>query len=201
MARTRLDAAGARWRYSNYGYAVLGMVVERATGERYADLVTRRVLTPTGMHDATLDGWSSVDVAPPLTRRGRRARNWSFDAFAPAGALRGSIRDGLRFLRASMYPCDGIDPVARAGCIAQEPTGRSPAPGSVMGLGWVRTRVETADGAGATVVWHNGGTGGYSTFLGYSPETGRGVVVLTNVGRLREIDALSRSLLADSRGR
>jgi len=196
MRRTRLDPPGEQWRYSNYGYAVLGMVIERATGIAYAELVNRRVLEPAGMHDATLDGWSSDDVARPLTRRGWSARNWSFDAFAPAGALRGSIRDGLSFLRASMDPCARSSQVARAGCIAQESTGRPLGAGSETGIGWVRTRVDPPDGAGVTVIWHNGGTGGYSTFLGYSPETGRGVVVLTNVGRLREIDDLSRALIA-----
>ena len=57
---------------------------------------------------------------------------------------------------------------------------------SEMGLGWVRTHRN-----GGTAVWHNGGTGGFSTFLGFDPKSRRGVVILTNVEGLREIDALA----------
>ena len=44
-----------------------------------------------------------------------------------------------------------------------------------IALGW---HVTTRDGV--EFIWHNGGTGGYSSFIGYSPRTGTGVVVLSN---------------------
>ena len=46
-----------------------------------------------------------------------------------------------------------------------------------IGLNWMRRH------AGAdTIVWHNGGTGGYRTFVGLVPSRKLGVVVLTNSG-------------------
>lgn len=46
----RLDwDPGTRFAYSNFGYCVLGRVVEAASGERYADYVARHVLAPLGI--------------------------------------------------------------------------------------------------------------------------------------------------------
>jgi CubicO group peptidase (beta-lactamase class C family) len=42
-------SAGAHWRFSYTGYLVLGMLIKKATGESYADLLTRRVFAPLGM--------------------------------------------------------------------------------------------------------------------------------------------------------
>ena len=51
-----------------------------------------------------------------------------------------------------------------------------PAPTVTMGLAWHRLTTP----AGNTLVWHNGGTGGYRSFAGYDERSGLGVVVLTN---------------------
>ena len=43
-------APGSTYDYSNYGYMLLGMIVERVTGERYEDYVARTLLAPLGIH-------------------------------------------------------------------------------------------------------------------------------------------------------
>jgi len=184
IRRAKVEPESPQWEYSNFGYAVLGDVLVRATGSSYPVLVSDRIFEPFGMETATVDGWGGEAVAPPLTRRGSAATNWTFRAFAPAGALRGTILDGLALLEASMLACSAGDSAGRANCLAQQPTGVRVSVESEMGLGWVRT-----ERSGATAIWHNGGTGGYSTFLGFSPARERGIVVLSNVGRFREIDA------------
>jgi D-alanyl-D-alanine carboxypeptidase len=40
---------GSRWEYSNYGFLLLGVVIERATGKSYYDWVSEHVFTPAGM--------------------------------------------------------------------------------------------------------------------------------------------------------
>jgi CubicO group peptidase (beta-lactamase class C family) len=186
MRRTAKPRIEARWVYSNYGFAILGRILEHVTGRPYEALVAERVLDPFGMDSATTDGWSSASIAPPLTRRGRASSHWTFDAFAPAGALRGSLRDGVRLLKGSMFACEGADAISAASCFAQQPAGFDRNEASEMGLGWVLTRR-----GGETAIWHNGGTGGYSTFLGFNRASRTGVVILTNVEGLREIDGLA----------
>ena len=62
-----------------------------------------------------------------------------------------------------------------------------------IGLGWI-----TRGGHGRELQWHNGGTGGYRSFLGFDLESQTGVVVLSNSGN--SVDDLGFHLL-DSRFR
>lgn len=188
--RTRLDPPGERWEYSNFGYALLGAALSRATGTSYAGLVQQRMFDPLGMDGATLSGWSSDNIAPPLTADGAPGTNWTLNAFSSAGAVRGSLTDALAFLRASMAACGEVDPVSRANCRAQQPTGVSLGNGSEMGAGWIRT-----PGPKGTAVWHNGGTGGYQSFVGFDPDRQLGIVILSNVSGFSELDRIGTDFL------
>ncbi len=98
---TKVGSIG-RWEYSNYGYALLGLVLSQQTNIGYAELVKQRILDPLAMDDATIDGWSSDNIAPPLNSSGGSSNYWNSKAFASAGALRDNILDGVSFLKASM---------------------------------------------------------------------------------------------------
>ena len=50
LARTR---PGSQYSYSNMGYAILGLVIEQVTSERYEDYLARELLEPLGMHDSS----------------------------------------------------------------------------------------------------------------------------------------------------
>ena len=78
----------------------------------------------------------------------------------------------LRYLKANM----GIDqtPLAEAMKFAQQ-TRRDIAQATRIGLAWITT--------GKGIIWHNGGTGGYKSFLGFTAGRRRGVVILTNTAR------------------
>ena len=64
------------------------------------------------------------------------------------------------------------------------------APGLEIALGW---HIVAANGQ--TIVWHNGGTGGYRTFMGFDPEARTGVVVLANASSPAGPDDIGRHLL------
>lgn len=192
IGRTRPRHVGERWQYSNFGMSVLGYALSQATGVPFVELAEDRVLTPLGMSTATMRGWSSDKRAPPLTGRGRLSTYWNFDAFAPAGALRGTVYDGLALLAASLAACTSKDPVSRANCAARKPEGVRVAETAEMGLGWILMDVD-----GTRVIAHNGGTGGFSSFLGFSPRHETGIVILTNVEGLRDIDTIAQAFLSN----
>ena len=49
---------GQRYRYSNTGYMLLTLIVERISGQRYRDFLERRILKPLGMANTLwYDGW------------------------------------------------------------------------------------------------------------------------------------------------
>lgn len=54
--------AGARWNYSNTGYALLGFIVHRVTGKFYYELLAERVFKPLGMTTARII--SEHDIVP-----------------------------------------------------------------------------------------------------------------------------------------
>jgi CubicO group peptidase (beta-lactamase class C family) len=60
-ARTPVDASpGARWQYSDQGYFLLGMVVEKASGQSYGTFLRDRIFTPAAMTSTTLHNWNLI---------------------------------------------------------------------------------------------------------------------------------------------
>ena len=172
----KLEPLGEFNAYSNFGFGLLGTLLARATRTPYKTLVENRIFKPLEMQDATMTSWSSENVAPPLYADGSAAGPWDFDTLAGAGAARGSLTDVLTFLKASITACKTSGALAEANCKAQQTTGIKVSKNMAQGLGWIRW----ASPAGE-VVWHNGGTGGYSAFLGFNVRTGEGLVLLANV--------------------
>jgi hypothetical protein len=135
----------------------------------------------------TMSGVAFTDVmrahlAPGHDDNGKPAKNWDLDALAGAGAIRSTANDMLRYLRANM----GLDPspLAEAMQFAQAPR-RDMNRNMRVGLAWITT----ARG----IVWHNGGTGGYHSFLGFDAERRQGVVILCNTAA--DVDDLGFAVL------
>jgi D-alanyl-D-alanine-carboxypeptidase/D-alanyl-D-alanine-endopeptidase len=162
---------GAAYEYSNLGFGLLGYALTQLERTTYDAMVDGQILRPLGM---TMTGTALTDamrahLASGHDDMGTAAKNWDLDALAGAGALRSTANDMLRYLRANM----GVEqsPVTAAMNLAQQP--RSDVTRTMrIGLAWMTTE--------KGIVWHNGGTGGYRSFLGFTADRRRGVVVLTN---------------------
>ena len=181
---------GAQVEYSNLGAGLLGHVLARHAGTDYETLVRTRILEPLGMAS------TAITLSPALRTRlavGHNAAlepvpNWQLSTFAGAGALRSNANDMLTFLSAVL----GHTPSPLAPAMATMTTQRRPMGGPAMdiGLGWLVLKA-----TGSELVWHNGGTGGYRSFLGYNPETRVGVVVLANAMTPAGVDDIGFHLL------
>ena len=167
---------GEKYEYSNLGMGLLGHALARRAGKSYEDLIVERVLRPLGMNDTriTLTPAMQKRLVPGHTQDGARAANWDLPTFAGAGALRSTAQDMLAFLAANL---DSMKtPLHRA--MAESHRSRTSAgPTMSVGLAW-----HVRQAPGNTIVWHNGGTGGYRTFAGFDPGSGRRVVVFSNSG-------------------
>jgi hypothetical protein len=104
---------------------------------------------------------------------GKQVKNWDLDALAGAGALRSTPLDMVTFVEANIKPSDtSISKAMQASYKDFVETGQ---PGLSVALGWHKW-----DRFGMPIIWHNGGTGGYRSFVGFAPSKKMGVVVLTN---------------------
>ncbi|HSD31271.1 MAG TPA: serine hydrolase [Gemmatimonadales bacterium] len=167
---------GATYEYSNLGMGLLGHALARKAGMSYERLVTRCVLGPLGMTE------TAITLSPALRARllpghgdtGQVVANWDLTALAGAGALRSTMRDMLTFLAANVDSSRG--PLARPLHETHISRHAAGSPTMTIGLAW---HILARPGGGS-IVWHNGGTGGYRSFAGFDPARGVGVVLLTN---------------------
>lgn len=190
---------GAELEYSNLGFGLLGHALEVRVGKDYEDLVVGRICEPLGMNDTKimLDaeeisrlaiGYEKVFRASSLVQT-FPADNWEFDVLAGCGALRSTANDMLRFLAAQLGLTDfDISPVLESTLEPMFDEGR----GSRMGLGWI---LQDQEDLGEPMVWHNGGTGGYRSFLGFLKKRRVGVIVLANT--TRDVDAAGIGILTE----
>jgi CubicO group peptidase (beta-lactamase class C family) len=166
---------GASYEYSNIGVGLLGEALALKAGTSYEELVRRRVLEPLGLSDTSITLSASMRdrLAEGTDQALKPVKNWDFDALAGAGAIRSTARDMLKFLTAAM----GLrpTPLRKAFDLMLEHRRPTGAPDLDIAMGWhIWTRY------GTEIVWHNGGTGGYRSFVGFTPGTKTGVVVLCN---------------------
>lgn len=167
---------GAEYEYSNLGMGLLGHALALKAGMSYEELVRRRILTPLGMtHTAiTLTPAMRAKLAPGHNGEGSAVPNWDLPTLAGAGALRSNASDMLTFLRANIDSM--ATPLSRTFKHAQAERRETSTPALKIGLGWhILAR------PAGNVVWHNGGTGGYRTFIGFDATRRLGVVVLSNL--------------------
>lgn len=97
---------GSKWRYSNAGYLVLGLIVERVSGQGYYDYVKKHIYRPAGMNDTShrLPGSDLPAVAVGYTHRQPgdvvRVRAPQPDIGSSAGGGYSTVHDLLKFDRA-----------------------------------------------------------------------------------------------------
>lgn len=167
---------GAEYEYSNLGMGLLGHALALKARVSYEELVGRRILTPLGMRETaiTLTPAMRAHLAPGHDAEGRAVPNWDLPTLAGAGALRSSASDMLVFLAANVdSTATPLSRMLRHTQAERRPTNN---PSLKIGLAWHILARPLGN-----IVWHNGGTGGYRTFIGFDPVRRLGVVVLSNV--------------------
>lgn len=160
--------------YSNFAVSLLGTaLVEAAGADDYAALLEERLTGPLGMDDTVVAATADdvpADAVPGFLLNGTRAPRWWGEGYLPAGSSTfTTASDVAIWAQANL---DGTAP----GAAALEPTA-SMGPGADIGWGWITS--PSFDGSG-TQTWHNGGTGGFRTFLTLDLEAGTAFIALSN---------------------
>jgi CubicO group peptidase (beta-lactamase class C family) len=166
---------GSEFEYSNLGGGLLGHLLAYRAGTDYESLIGTRITQPLGMPDTSITLSSSMKqrMATGHTAMLAPAANWDLPTLAGAGALRSSANDMLTFLEAFLgYQESPLAPAMKAMLEVRRPTGQGT---GAIGLGWIIMSPH-----GREIAAHDGGTGGFRSWLGYDPKERIGVVVLSN---------------------
>ena len=167
-------APGEQYEYSNLGSGLLGYFMAQSRGQTFEEMFVERIANVIGL-DST-----RVNLSPELQARlsigtsdGVEVSAWDTPTLSGAGGLRSTANDLTRFLAANLAPSS--TPLGPAIKMTHESRAEA-LPGRVdVGLGWHIVKVEDS-----RFFMHDGGTGGYRSFVGFRFDKHMGVVLLTN---------------------
>ena len=179
---------GEKYEYSNLAVGLLGHALALKSGLSYEELLRRRIFDPLGMSGTsiTLSEAQKKRLAPGYDAALKPAKNWDFAVLAGCGAVRSTVNDMLKFVAANLELTDTpLKSAMRRMRAVRKETGT---PDLEIGMAWhALTKFD------AQIWWHNGGTYGYRSFVGFNPAKKEGVVVLCNT--FMDNDDLGRHVL------
>ena len=180
-------AAGSRFEYSNSGYEVLGQIVERVSGKRYAEFLKEKIFDPLGMEDTlVLDERKHSGPHLALAYRKRNA-HWEDITYSPEnyeygdGGVESTGKDLFKWDQA-LYTGKLVRPATldlaftpgrtSNGKVIETHFFEHP---SAYGFGWFVSSEKAA-----AVLEHGGDWSGYRTHIIRVPSRHVTVIVLTN---------------------
>lgn len=165
---------GSKYSYSNSGYMLLGVIIEKVTGQSYETLLREHIFAPLGMNDSGYDS-----TQPLLSKRaagydkrfdGSYVNTTYLDMTQPyaAGALYSTVEDLYRWDQSLL-----TEKILSA--TSKE---RMFTPGlSDYGYGWTIIRKN-----GVTTMAHGGSINGFNTLVTRNPDSKRVIILLNNTG-------------------
>jgi putative ATP-binding cassette transporter len=193
--------------YSNLNFQVLGLALERASGESLPTYLGKEVLAPLGMKDTgfTLDAGQRERLASGYVCTGRgapmlKAPSYELGCAAYSGGLFSTAEDMARLLAFQLQGRVGnADGILKAGSLRRMHTPQSvhlPGIHSTYGLGWGVSRIGDYE-----AIEHNGSLPGYHAHVSAVPDMQLGVVALSNsknfTWRPNACKDLARGILLD----
>ena len=193
------NSPGVAYEYSNYGFAILGRVITRASGVPYREYIARHILEPLNMRSTTLEPRSVPPAQLALGYR-REDDRWKLEpqladgAFGAMGGMLTSLEDLARYVGVFLDawpPRDGVEraPLSRASLREMQQLWRArPSVVSrgangvtqlnVGGYGYGLRVSESCDFG--HVVAHSGGLPGFGSQMRWLPEYGVGLIAFGN---------------------
>ena len=187
-------APGEKFKYSNSGYFLLGVIIEKVAGKKYEDALRDEIFTPLGMKDSGYD-WSEPLLprrAAGYTKQGDTLVNAKpLDMQQPysAGSLYSTVEDLLIWDQA-LYTDRLLPETARRAMYTPFKDNYA--------YGW---SIRPADKAatGRLQIGHGGGINGFATMITRVPDDRLAVIVLSNVDNI-SAGNVARDLIAITYG-
>lgn len=184
LSTLKLDTIpGIQLDYSNTGMALLGLILENVYKKTYEELVALYIAKPFNMTNTSVivPPAKLKQFAPGYNEEGKETPYWDLGDQAGAGGLRSTIADMAAYLGEHIK--EDRDAVKISHDVQFK--GKKEA----IAYAWFIQPTKNGD----TILWHNGGTYGFTSFCGFIKEKKCGVVVLSNSGT--GVDEIAVNLL------
>lgn len=181
LANTEFPEEG--FSYSNFGYGLLGWLLQQSLQQPYAEVMQQQVFQPLGMQHAAvqtpehepaapLQDGSTTDnnlnkLATGYAISGDAVEHWQFDSLAGAGAVVANIEDMATMLTTLFQQ------TAHSALLQQWLTPLPTTGEPRMTPGWMLSQQDW--------LWHAGQTAGFCSLVVFDPKQQKGLVILTNI--------------------
>ena len=162
--------------YSNLGMGVLGHILELKTGKSYETIVKDEIINRLEMKNTTitLSAEQRELLAQGYNEQGNPNPVWEDSVLTGAGSFLSNAEDMTKFIRANFDASHSE--ISNFLLKTHEKQ-----TGGEMGLGWhYYSRFFAVLTDEEDVIWHNGGAGGYASFIAINKKTKSGIIVLSN---------------------
>ncbi|TAH64212.1 MAG: hypothetical protein EWM47_13100 [Anaerolineaceae bacterium] len=170
LEKIKLDDSDYAYKYSNFGMATLGLVLERVYDMDYTSLMSNYISFELGLTNTRISNGA---------RDLKNGWEWSkSDAYMPAGALLSNISDMLLYLKINMDENPSYLSFAHEALADVNASSKTYEKMGIridsVGAGWMIDNKNN-------IIWHNGATGNYNSYIGFDKDNQVGVVVLSNL--------------------
>lgn len=162
---------GTKYEYSNLGAGILSFVLSKIANSSYEKLLQKKIFEKYEMSNSTSQKENvKSEMIKGLKPNGEVTSNWEFDVLEGGGAILSTVEDLSKFALAQ-FNDKNTELI-----LTQQPTFKVNENMSI-GLGWHILKRKN-DGE---LIWHNGGTGGYTSSMALDLNNKNGVIILSNV--------------------
>ncbi|MED4551841.1 serine hydrolase [Lysinibacillus capsici] len=164
--KTHTQEPKVKFRYSNVGMGLLGYLLANELHTDFETAITRRIVEPLNLTNTFISIPPSKEntVLKGYSVRGHNKPPLEMNEFMAAGAIRSTVDDLLKFLKIHIGN-------QNSGYLLTHQATHTISKDVSIGLGWVLED---------DIIWHNGSTKGFSSYLGFNKKQQTGVVILSN---------------------
>ena len=173
-------APGAKWAYNNSGYFLLGYIIEKVSGQSYADYLKTQFFEPIGMSNTGVHDSRAIleQEATGYAQEGKtltKALNWDMSRAGGAGALYSTVEDLYRWNEALFSGKVLSEPSLKAAWTPVKTASQEKSPEEGYGYGWGVVKFR-----GLLEIQHSGGLHGFTSHLSRYPTENFTVAILAN---------------------
>ncbi|RPH29587.1 MAG: class A beta-lactamase-related serine hydrolase [Bacteroidales bacterium] len=165
---------GEIWEYSNLGAGLAGLILERKNHKSFEQLLLEKICTPLELNSTkiTLNDNDKQNIAVGYNTYGFEAHNWdNMNAYKAAGAIVSNAKDMVEYGKNILNSQSSILKNQIEDCLNISYQSSS----IKMGLGWIYQTNNDIE-----IILHDGGTGGFTSFIIISKSKNTAMVFLFN---------------------